>query len=77
MTQITAEVDEKQVFNRLVKSMEPHQAIIKLPSEIKREFERKGITFFDRPGLYPHIPYRLTKERVGNWLVITIKQGTR
>jgi len=72
---IVAIVNEKSVYLRLVKRMPPYQAIVSVPNEVKAEFERKGIQFFDKPGLYPLIPYQIKKERVGNWLTITISQG--
>jgi hypothetical protein len=42
---------------------------------IKAEFERKGIRFLDKTGLYPAGPYHMKKEDVGAFPVITIKQG--
>ena len=42
---------------------------------IKAEFERKGIRFLDKTGLYPAAPYHMKKEDVGAFPVITIKQG--
>ena len=42
---------------------------------IKAEFERQGIRFLDKAGLYPAAPYRMKKEDVGAYPVITIKQG--
>ncbi len=71
---IVATVNEKSIYLRLVKTMEPYKAIVAVPKEVKAEFERKGIQFFDRDGLYPFVPYKMTKERVGGWLTITIKQ---
>lgn len=42
---------------------------------IKAEFERQGIRFLDKAGLYPAAPYHMKKEDVGAFPVITIKQG--
>ena len=42
---------------------------------IKAEFERQGIRFLDKPGLYPAAPYHMKKEDIGAFPVITIKQG--
>ena len=42
---------------------------------IKAEFERQGIRFLDKQGLYPAAPYHMKKEEVGAFPVITIKQG--
>ena len=42
---------------------------------IKAEFERQGIQFLDKPGLYPAAPYHMKKEDIGAFPVITIKQG--
>lgn len=42
---------------------------------IKAEFERHGIRFLDKQGLYPAAPYHMKKEEVGAFPVITIKQG--
>ena len=42
---------------------------------IKAEFERQGIKFLDKPGLYPLTPYHMKKEEIGAFPVVTIKQG--
>ena len=42
---------------------------------IKAEFERHGIKFLDKHGLYPLTPYHMKSEMVGAFPVITIKQG--
>ena len=41
----------------------------------KAEFERHGIQFLDKPGLYPVTPCHMRSEMVGAFLEITIKQG--
>ena len=42
---------------------------------IKTEFERQGIRFLDKDGLYPAIPYHMQSKMVGAFPEITIKQG--
>ena len=55
------------------------EAPISIPADpellIKAEFERQGIKFLDKPGLYPVTPCYMRSEIIGAFPEITIKQG--
>lgn len=56
-------------------SLGPKPAEKKVLDEVKARFEKRGIIFQDRPGLYPVPPYKLSSEKLVNgYKVITIKQ---
>jgi len=43
-------------------------------AELKHVFEAQGIRFYDKPGLYPLPPGRLTSQHMGVDRIITISQ---
>lgn len=76
MTQIKHTVSVATVYKQLsgkVKKDDIEQAV---KDEVKRQFERSGIIFYDKPGLYPIPPSHAKHEKSPCGMeVITITQG--
>lgn len=72
---VIATVNQRDIYNSLPRNARIKDVEQQILDGMKREFERQGILFLDKPGLYPEYPNTFTKERIGNWLEITIKQG--
>ena len=72
---ITATVHVSDLYKSLPSNTRKSTADDQIKAMIKAEFERQGIRFLDKQGLYPAAPYHMKKEEVGAFTVITIKQG--
>lgn len=72
---ITATVNVSDLYKSLRAGTKKSEAESQIKAMIKAEFERKGIRFLDKQGLYPAAPYHMKKEDIGAFPVITIKQG--
>ena len=72
---ITAMVYVGDLYKSLPANTRKQYADEQIKALIKAEFERQGIRFLDKQGLYPAVPYHMKKEDVGAFPVITIKQG--
>ena len=72
---ITATVHVGDLYKSLPSNTRKSTADDQIKAMIKAEFERQGIRFLDKQGLYPAAPYHMKKEEVGAFPVITIKQG--
>ena len=72
---ITATVHVGDLYKSLPDSIKPADAERRIKDMIKPEFERMGIRFLDKPGLYPVPPYYMRSETIGAFPEITIKQG--
>ena len=72
---ITATVHVGDLYKSLPSNARKANIEDQIKSMIKAEFERQGIRFLDKPGLYPAAPYHMKKEDIGAFPVITIKQG--
>ena len=72
---ITAMVYVGDLYKSLPANTRKQYADEQIKALIKAEFERQGIRFLDKQGLYPAVPYHMKKEDVGAFHVITIKQG--
>ena len=72
---ITATVNVSDLYKSLPDSIKPTEAEQRIKAMIKAEFERQGIRFLDKDGLYPAIPYHMQSKMVGAFPEITIKQG--
>ena len=72
---ITATVHVGDLYKSLPKRINPDEVERQIKLLIKAEFERQGIKFLDKPGLYPLTPYHMKSEMVGAFPEITIKQG--
>ena len=72
---ITATVHVSDLYKSLPKGIKPDEVERQIKLLIKAEFERQGIRFLDKQGLYPAAPYHMKKEDIGAFPVITIKQG--
>ena len=72
---ITATVHVGDLYKSLPSNTRKSTADDQIKAMIKAEFERQGIRFLDKPGLYPAAPYHMKKEDIGAFPVITIKQG--
>ena len=71
---ITAIVHVGDLYKSLSSNTRNSTADSQIKAMIKAEFERQGIRFLDKAGLYPAAPYHMKKEEVGAFPVITIKQ---
>lgn len=72
---LTVIVHVSDLYKSLPKGIKPDEVERQIKLLIKAEFERQGIRFLDKQGLYPAAPYHMKKEEVGAFPVITIKQG--
>ena len=72
---ITATVHVGDLYKSLPSKSQKHAVDDQIKAMIKAEFERQGIRFLDKQGLYPAAPYHMKKEDIGAFHVITIKQG--
>ena len=72
---ITATVSVSDLYKSLPSNARKANIEDQIKAMIKAEFERQGIRFLDKPGLYPAAPYHMKKEDIGAFPVITIKQG--
>ena len=72
---ITATVSVSDLYKSLPSNARKINVEEQIKAMIRAEFERQGIRFLDKPGLYPAAPYHMKKEAVGAFPVITIKQG--
>lgn len=72
---LTVTVHVSDLYKSLPSNSQKHAVDDQIKAMIKAEFERQGIRFLDKPGLYPAAPYHMKKEDIGAFPVITIKQG--
>ena len=72
---LSVTVHVRDLYKSLPNSIKPAEAEQRIKDMIKPEFERHGIRFLDKPGLYPVPPYHMRSEMVGAFPEITIKQG--
>ena len=72
---ITATVHVGDLYKSLPHNHRKQNTDERIKAMIKADFERQGIRFLDKQGLYPAVPYHMRKEEVGAFPVITIKQG--
>ena len=72
---ITAIVHVGDLYKSLSANTRRSTADNQIKAMIKAEFERQGIRFLDKQGLYPAAPYHMKSEMIGAFPEITIKQG--
>ena len=72
---ITATVHVGDLYKSLPSNTPKSTADDQIKAMIKAVFERQGIRFLDKLGLYPAATYHMKIEEVGAFPVITIKQG--
>ena len=72
---LTVTVNVRDLYDSLPSGCRIADAEKAIKAMIKTEFERQGIRFLDKQGLYPAAPYHMKKEDIGAFHVITIKQG--
>ena len=72
---ITATVSVSDLYKSLSSNARKINVEEQIKAMIKTEFERQGIRFLDKDGLYPAIPYHMKSEMIGAFHEITIKQG--
>ena len=72
---ITATVHVGDLYKSLPHNHRKQNTDEQIKAMIKADFERQGIRFLDKQGLYPAVPYHMRKEEVGAFPVITIKRG--
>ena len=72
---LTVTVHVSDLYKSLPKRINPDEVERQIKLLIKAEFERQGIRFLDKQGLYPAAPYHMKKEEIGAFPVVTIKQG--
>ena len=72
---LTVTVHVSDLYKSLPSNTRKSTADDQIKAMIKAEFERQGIRFLDKQGLYPAAPYHMKKEEIGAFPVITIKQG--
>ena len=72
---ITATVHVGDLYKSLPHNHRKQNTDEQIKAMIKADFERQGIRFLDKQGLYPASPYHMKKEDIGVFPVITIKQG--
>ena len=71
---LTVTVHVSDLYKSLPKRINPDEVERQIKLLIKAEFERQGIRFLDKPGLYPVPPCKMSREKVGGSHVITISQ---
>ena len=74
MRKHTVVVSVGEVYRSLLGTLRTKNAESVINTEVKRRFERHGIEFLDKPGLYPVPPCKMSREKVGGSHVITISQ---
>lgn len=74
MRKHTVVVSVGEVYRSLPGTLRTKNAESVINAEVKRRFERQGIEFLDKPGLYPVPPCKMSREKVGGSHVITISQ---
>ena len=74
MRKHTVTVSVGEVYRSLPGTLRTKDAESTINTEVKRRFERQGIHFLDKPGLYPVPPCKMSREKVGGSHVITISQ---
>lgn len=72
---LTVTVHVSDLYKSLPKRINPDEVVQQIKLLIKAEFERQGIRFLDKPGLYPVTPCHMRSEMIGAFPEITIKQG--
>ena len=72
---LTVTVHVSDLYKSLPKRINPDEVERQIKLLIKAEFERQGIRFLDKQGLYSAAPYHMKKEEIGAFPVVTIKQG--
>ena len=72
---LTVTVHVSDLYKSLPKRINPDEVERQIKLLIKAEFERQGIQFLDKPGLYPVTPCHMRSEMIGAFPEITIKQG--
>ena len=72
---ITATVHVGDLYKSLPHNHRKQNTDEQIKAMIKADFERQGIRFLDKPGLYPVPPCHMRSEMVGAFPEITIKQG--
>ena len=72
---ITATVHVGDLYKSLPHNHRTQNTDEQIKAMIKADFERQGIRFLDKQGLYPAVPYHMRKEEIGAFPTITIKQG--
>lgn len=71
---LTVTVHVSDLYKSLPKRINPDEVERQIKLLIKAEFERQGIRFLDKPGLYPVPPCHMRQETGGAFPIITIKQ---
>ena len=74
MRKHTVTVSVGEVYRSLPGTLRTKDAESTINTEVKRRFERQGIHFLDKPGLYPVPPCKMTRDKQGGSHVITISQ---
>ena len=72
---LTVTVHVSDLYKSLPKIINPDEVERQIKLLIKAEFERQGIQFLDKPGLYQVTPCHMRSEMIGAFPEITIKQG--
>ena len=72
---LTVTVHVSDLYKSLPKRINPDEVERQIKLLIKQEFERQGIRFLDKHGLYPVTPCHMRSEMIGAFPEITIKQG--
>ena len=72
---ITATVSVSDLYKSLPSNARKINVEEQIKAMIKAEFERQGIRFLDKDGIYPAIPYHMQSKMVGAFPEITIKHG--
>lgn len=72
---LTVTVHVSDLYKSLPKRINPDEVERQIKLLIKAEFERQGIRFLDKPGLYQVPPCHMRQETGGAFPIITIKQG--
>ena len=72
---LTVTVNVRDLYDSLPSGCRIADAEKAIKAMIKAEFERQGIRFLDKQGLYPVTPCYMRSETVGAFPEITIKQG--
>ena len=71
---ITATVHVGDLYKSLPHNHRTQNTDEQIKAMIKADFERQGIRFLDKQGLYPATPYHMKKEEIGAFPTITIRQ---
>lgn len=71
---LTVTVHVSDLYKSLPKGINHDEVERQIKLLIKAEFERHGIRFLDKPGIYPVTPCHMRSEMIGDFPEITIKQ---